>query len=99
LGVPWSVQFLLWGWRRSAALMVVLSTFGLWALCEQALDGGHAIAADAGHAIAPRSLKRTLLRAGRRVAGFVAGATATMLLFELFVRVMFAVIRCPGCAG
>jgi hypothetical protein len=49
LGLPWAVQFWLWGWPRTSALLFALSMFGIWALCEQAIVE-KAIAADGAHA-------------------------------------------------
>ena len=38
MAIPFAAQLWFWGWKRSAGWMVVVSLFGLWALCEQRVD-------------------------------------------------------------
>ena len=92
LAAPAAAQCWAWGWRRSAASMVLVSAFGVWALCEQIL--AHVGDTDMGNP------KPGLgFRFAHRTAGLLAGTLAAGLVFELFVRIMSVVFKCPGCAG
>jgi hypothetical protein len=88
LAIPFAAQLWIWGWRRSAGWMMVISLFGIWALCEKRVD-------ELGEA-SPRAAWQ---RIGRRLAGTTAALTAAALALEGFVRVMDLVFKCPGCAG
>ena len=88
MAIPFAAQLWFWGWKRSAGWMVVVSLFGLWALCEQRVD-------DLGE----RSPRGAGPRMGRRVSGAIAGLLAGGLVLEGFVQLMRIVFKCPGCAG
>ena len=88
MAIPFAAQLWFWGWKRSASWMVVVSLFGLWALCEQRVD-------DLGE----RSPRGAWPRMGRRVSGAIAGLLAGGLVLEGFVQLMRLVFKCPGCAG
>ena len=88
LAIPFAAQLWVWGWRRSAGWMVVVSLFGLWALCEQRVD-------DLGEG-SPRA---AWPRIGRRLSGAIGGLLAGGLAIEGFVQLMRLVFKCPGCAG
>ena len=88
MAIPFAAQLWVWGWRRAALWMVVVSLFGLWALCEQRVD-------DLGE----RSPRAAWARIGRRLTGGPAALLAGVLALEGFVQLMRLVFRCPGCAG
>jgi len=88
LAIPFAAQLWVWGWKRSAGWMVVVSLFGLWALFEQRVE---TMEEEARESIWPRI--------ARRVAGGIAGLMATGLALEGFVQLMRVVFKCPGCAG
>lgn len=95
LALPLAAQAWFIGFPRVAGWLLVLSAFGIWALCEQRVERD-ALAVDVYHVDARPS---TLARLARRVAGFSAGILAGGLAFEAFVRVLSVVFKCPGCAG
>ena len=96
LCVPLAVQFWTWGWRRTAGWLVVASTFGIWALAQQQIDGY----ADAGDAIPLSSPRRgAVWGVAGRVGGVVGSLAALALLLEGFAQVMAVVFKCPGCSG
>jgi hypothetical protein len=88
MAIPFAAQLWFWGWRRSAGWMVVVSLFGLWALCEQRVD-------DLGE----RSPRAVWARIARRLTGGVGALLAGGLALEGFVQLMRVVFKCPGCAG
>jgi hypothetical protein len=88
LAIPFAIQFWMWGWKRSAGWLVVVSLFGLWALFEQRVD-----------ALGERSPRPLWARIGRRIAGASAALLGVGLALEGFVQLMHLVIGCPGCAG
>jgi len=92
LAIPFAFQFWSYGLYRTAGWMVVMSLFGLWALCEQRLDG-------AGRDGAVHGAGYAWTRIARSVAGGAAAALAGLLALEAFVQFMTLVFRCPGCAG
>ena len=92
LAAPAAIQCWAWGWRRAAASMVLVSAFGVWALCEQKLE-------QVGDTDMGNPKPGILFRMVQRTAGILAGVMAAGLLFELFIRFMSLVFRCPGCAG
>ena len=92
LALPAAVSLWSLGWHRSAAAMIVVGAFGVWALCEQRLD--HASDADMGDP--PPSAWFPVVH---RSAAIVAGLTAGVLALELFIRMMTKIAACPGCAG
>lgn len=88
LALPSAYQLWGFGWHRSATLMVAVSAFGVWALCEQqrtSLENGARTARMVGGV--------------RRLAGAIATLTLCGLALETFLRLMGIVFRCPGCAG
>ena len=90
LAIPAAVQFAMWGWWRSAGWMVVVSAFGIWGICDQALEQPAEERSSAG---------RLWLRMGRAVAGPTAGLAASCLLTEALSQLMGTIFRCIGCAG
>jgi hypothetical protein len=91
LAIPFAFQFWSYGLYRTAGWMVVVSLFGLWALCVKRVDEQ----AEA----APEDRGVRWARIGRAVFGGLGGALATALALEGFVRFMASVFHCPGCAG
>src|SRR3954469_22017064 len=55
LAIPFAAQLWVWGWKRSAGWMVVVSLFGIWALCEHRVDE---LGAASPRAIWPRITRR-----------------------------------------
>jgi hypothetical protein len=96
LAAPAASQFWVWGWKRSAGWMAVASAFGIWALCQQSLRRREEWAPVVG---VDSKWRRIGLHVARRSAGFAAALLAGGLIAELFVHVMSAVFKCPGCAG
>jgi hypothetical protein len=94
LAMPLAVQLAVWGWWRSAGWSLVVSAFGAWGLCDQALERH---AEQLSDRVTPRGAR--WLRAGRAVAGLAAGVTASALLMEAFGQLMGSMLRCLGCAG
>jgi hypothetical protein len=88
LAIPFAAQLWIWGWKRSAAWMVVVSLFGIWALCEQRVD-------DLGE----HSRRALWPRITRRFTGGIAAVLGAGLVLEAFVQLMRVVFHCPGCAG
>ena len=88
MAIPFAAQLWVWGWKRSAGWMVVVSLFGLWALCEQRVD-------DLGE----RSSRAAWPRIGPRLSGAIGALLAGGLALEGFVQLMRIVFKCPGCAG
>lgn len=88
LAIPCALQFWSYGLYRTAGWMVVVSLFGIWALCVKRLDGTD-----------PRDARFRWPRVGRSLARGFGGALAGALAVEAVVRVMTFVFRCPGCAG
>jgi hypothetical protein len=90
LAIPAATQFAIWGWWRSAGWMVVVSAFGIWGICDQALE----------QAVEGRSTAAALwFRIGRAVAGPAAGLAASCLLIEAISQLMATIFKCIGCAG
>jgi len=87
LAVPLAAQFWSYGLRRTAGAMIVVSLFGIWALCVKRIDEVD----DDSRARWPR--------VGRRIAAGLGGALAAGLVLEGFVQVMSHLFHCPGCAG
>jgi hypothetical protein len=94
VAVPMAFQFGSWGWRRAAASMVVVSAFGVWALCEQRIDQSRG-SDEAMSNPAPGALFRLL----HTVAGVIAGLTGAGLVVDAIIRFLSVGFRCPGCAG
>jgi hypothetical protein len=88
MAIPFAGQLWVWGWRRSAGWMVVISLFGIWALCEQRVD-----------AVGDQSPRATWPRRARRLAGGVAALMAAGLALEGFVQLTRVLFGCLGCAG
>jgi hypothetical protein len=88
MAIPFAAQLWFWGWKRSAGWMVVVSLFGLWALCEQRVDE---LGEESPRAVWPRI--------ARRLTGAVGALLAGGLALEGFVQLMRLVFKCPGCAG
>ena len=88
LAIPLAFQFWSYGLHRTALWMVVISLFGIWALCVKRLEGTDA-----------RDRRFVWPRIGRGLARGFAGGLAGVLILDAFVRFMSFVFRCPGCAG
>jgi hypothetical protein len=94
LAIPSAIQFSLWGWWRASAAMVVLSAFGVWALCEQRLDQSVAGETQMANPSPGRPLRML-----HSVSGMIAGLTGAALMIDLVIRFLSIVFKCPGCAG
>lgn len=96
LCVPLAAQLWLAGWHRAAGWCFAASSFGVWALAQQRLEG-HA------DAVAPDQTPAVRLRRGwqfvRRTAAVLGSLSALVLLAEAFAQLMARVFNCPGCAG
>jgi hypothetical protein len=90
LAIPAAVQFAMWGWWRSAGWMLVVSAFGIWGICDQALERAEEERTSAEH---------LWFRIGRALAGPTGGLAASCLLTEAFGHLMGTIFRCIGCAG
>jgi hypothetical protein len=88
LAIPFAAQLWVWGWKRSASWMVVVSLFGIWALLEQRVDGR-----------GEQSPRAIWPRIGRRLAGGTAALLAAGLALEGFVQLTRVLFGCLGCAG
>ena len=96
LAVPAAVHFWNIGARRTALWLAVVSAFGIWSLCQQAIARRESW----GDATDRTSRARAFAaRATRVLAGAAAALTAGALLAEAFTRLMAIVFKCPGCAG
>jgi len=96
LCVPLAGQLWLAGWHRSAGWCLAASSFGLWALAQQRLEG-HADATAPDGTLAVRFRRGWQLL--RRAAAVVGSLTALVLFAEAFAQLMATVFNCPGCAG
>lgn len=94
--VPWALQAWAWGWPRTAGWLGVASTFGLWAIAEQHITG-YAAAIDSFESRATTRLQ--LWRAVRAGASFVGIVGSGVMLIDLFLQLLSATFKCPGCAG
>lgn len=92
LALPAAVSLSSLGWHRSAALMIAVSAFGVWALGEQRLE-------QAGDADMGDPPPGAWFHVVHRSAAVVAGLTIGILALELFIRLMTKIAACPGCAG
>jgi hypothetical protein len=88
LAIPLAFQFWSYGLRRTAGWMIVVSLFGLWALCVKRLENTDA-----------HDVRFAWPRIGRSLTKGIGGALAGTLAIEAVVRFMTFVFRCPGCAG
>jgi hypothetical protein len=93
--LPLAGQMWFAGFPRIAGWLVVLSAFGIWALCQQR-EERDAWAIDTNVIPARRS---TWVGVARRLAGFPAGALAGGLVVEAVIHLLSIVFKCPGCAG
>lgn len=92
LALPAAAQAWVWGWPRIAAVLVVASAFGIWALSEQSLEQG-------GDESMGNGQPTRVLRGVHWIAGVVAGGMSAALVLDLMLRFFGVVFRCPGCAG
>lgn len=88
LAIPFAVQFWSYGLHRTAGWMIVVSLFGLWALCVKRLEGAD-----------EHDVRFAWPRIGRSLTKGLGGALAGILAIEAVIRFMAFVFRCPGCAG
>lgn len=96
LSLPFAFQFWTWGWYRTAGWFVVASSFGVWGLAQQELEGY----ADAdGLPRPPSRISRRIWRLARGVAATLGSLVTLGLLLEGFAQLMAGVFKCPGCSG
>jgi hypothetical protein len=88
LALPAAAELWSYGWRQSAGWMVLVSLYGIWALCAKRIDE-----ADPDERLSP------WLRIGRSVTKGAGLALAGVLGVVGFVRILSLVLHCPGCAG
>jgi hypothetical protein len=88
LALPASAELWSFGWRQSAGWTVLVSLYGIWALCAKRIDE-----ADPNEHLSP------WLRIGRSVTKGAGLALAGMLGIAGFVHILSLMYRCPGCAG
>jgi hypothetical protein len=88
LAIPLAFQFWSYGLYRTALWMVVVSLFGIWALCVKRLDGTD-----------PRDRRFAWPRIGRSLALGAGGALAGVLMAEAALRFLAFALRCPRCIG
>jgi hypothetical protein len=88
LAIPMAFQFWSYGLHRTAGWMIVVSLFGLWALCVKRLENTD-----------EHDVRFAWPRIGRGLTKGIGGALAGILAIEAVVRFMTFVFRCPGCAG
>ena len=94
--VPWALQAWMWGWPRTAGWLGVASIFGLWAIAEQHIEG-YAEAMDSVESGSSTHLQMwRAVRAGTAFVGIVGGG---FILVDLFLQLLSAAFKCPGCAG
>lgn len=93
---PLAVQLWRAGWHRTAGCCLAASSFGLWALAQQRLEG-HADTA------LPERTPTLRVRRGwqlaRRIAAVVGSLTTLVLVAEAFAQLIAKLFNCPGCAG
>lgn len=88
LALPASAELWSYGWHQSAGWMVLVSFYGIWALCAKRIDE-----ADPSERLSP------WLHIGRSVAKGAGLALAGVLGVVGFVRILSLLFHCPGCAG
>ncbi len=88
LALPAAAELWSLGWHRSAGWMIVVSLYGIWALCAKRLDE-----------METDRRPSPWLTIGRSVTKGAGIALAGVLGIEGLVRILALVFRCPGCAG
>jgi len=96
LAIPAAVHLWSIGARRTALWFAVVSAFGIWSLCQQAIARRESWKSEIGR---ESRMRRFATGATRLLAGTAAAVTAGGLLAEAFTRLMAIVFKCPGCAG
>jgi hypothetical protein len=81
LALPLAVDFAYRGWWRPAAAAVAVTAFGAWGLADRWLWN----AQEAGR---PRRWLMRIARVGRAIAGVTAATLASLLVLELFLRLL-----------
>lgn len=88
LAIPLAAQLWSYGWHQSAGWLVVVSLYGIWALCAKRLDEAE-----------PDARLSPWLRIGRSVSKGTGLALGGVLGVLGIVRLLSFVFHCPGCAG
>lgn len=81
LAFPLAVDFAFRGWWRPAAAATAVTAFGAWGLADRWLW-------TATEDDRPQDWRMRTARVGRAVTGTVAATVASVLLLELFLRVL-----------
>ena len=81
LAFPLAVDFAFRGWWRPAAWALAVTAFGAWGLVDRWLW-------TSAEDDRPRTWAVRVARVGRAVAGTVAATSASLLLLELFLRLL-----------
>ena len=87
LALPAAAEFWSYGWHRAAGWMIVVSLYGIWALCAKRLDEVETKRRSAWPII------------GRAVSKGFGLALAGVLVIEGLVRVLGLIFPNPGGAG
>jgi hypothetical protein len=83
LALPLAVDFAYRGWWRPAAAAVAVTAFGAWGLADRWLW-------TAEEEDRSRDWKVRVARLGRAIAGATAATLASLLLLEMFLRLLGA---------
>jgi hypothetical protein len=75
------VDFAYRGWWRPAAAAVALTAFGAWGLADRWLW-------NAQESAEPPGWRTRIARVGRAIAGAAAATLASLLVLELFLRLL-----------
>jgi hypothetical protein len=81
LALPLAVDFAYRGWWRPAAAAVALTAFGAWGLADRWLW-------NADERGSPRRGLTRIAHVGRAIAGVTAATLASLLILELFLRLL-----------
>jgi hypothetical protein len=81
LGFPLAVDFAFRGWWRPAAWAIAVTAFGAWGLADRWLW-------NAAENAQPRGWRTRIVRLGRALAGAVTAIFTSVLLLELFLRLL-----------
>jgi hypothetical protein len=88
LAIPLAAELWSWGWRQAAGWMVVVSLYGIWALCAKRLDEAE-----------PEERLSPWLRIGRSLSKSAGMAVAGVLGVAAIVRFLSFVLHSMCCAG
>jgi hypothetical protein len=93
LALPLAVQAWIAGWPRIAGWLVVISAYGIWALCEQRIEE------DSEPEVGEPRPSPMWVRALRKWAGAIAVLMAAALVLEGFLHLLSIGFACGRCAG